>query len=258
MIEVYNKADLLPESGVPLPAPDPSPSPGASPGSCPSSPDDLRQRARASPSECSTSARQQHHSAAGAAAEDRSGPGDTLVGVLAGAHVDGLQAGSAGAGTADQQLQKGAPRLQAHGAEMHEEVGALCAPSAACAPGKSAAAGITACRGDAAEQAAGGAHEAGAWGRPSAEDACQDGSMGDAAGPHAPLEGPGNDEAGAGLGAAALPRVYTSTVTRSGLYELLREIDRKARACCPAGITWALLWLCCCKRTHVSCIGPCM
>ena len=234
MIEVYNKADLLPEAGVPLPAPDPSPAPGAGPGSHPSSPEDLRQHSRASPSARSSSARQQHHSVAGAAAEDRSGSGDTLVGASAGAHMAGLHAGSAGAGAADEQLQEGAPRLQAHGAKMHEEVDALCASLAACAPDTTAAAGITACGGHAAEQAAVGAHEAGAGDCPSAEDACQNGSRGNAAGPHALPEGSGHDQAGAGVRAAALPRVYTSTVTRAGLYELLREIDRKARACFPA------------------------
>ena len=239
MIEVYNKADLLREAGAPLPASDPRPSPGAGPGSHPSSADDLRQHARASPSARCKSARQQHHSVAGAAAADSSGSDDSLVGAPAGADVDGLHAGSAGAGTADQQMQEGAPRLQARGAEVHEEAGALCAPSAACAPDTSAAAGTMACGGHAAEEAASGAHEAGAGECFSAEDSCQDGSRGNAAGPHAPPEGPGHDQAAAGVGAAALPRVYTSTVTRAGLYDLLREIDRKARACCPAGYSWA-------------------
>ena len=234
MIEVYNKADLLPEAGAPLPAHDPSPAPGASAGSHPSSPD-LRQHSRASASERSTSARQQHHSVAASAAEDRSGSGDALVGASAGADMDGLHAGSA---AANEQLQEIAPRWQAHGAELHEEAGALCPPSAACALYTSAAAGSTACGGHAAEQAALGAGEAGAGECPSAEDAYQDGFRGHAAGPHAPSEGPGPDGARAGVGAAALPRVYTSTVTRAGLYELLREIDCKARASAQWGSLW--------------------
>lgn len=233
MIEVYNKADLLP--GVPLlaPAPGASPGPDASPASDPSTPSDSRQRsgAAASPSVHFTSAHNQRNPAAGAAAADRVGSGDTL----AGERMDGLHAESAGEALADREPGEGTPWLQAHGAAMHEEAGASCAPSAACAPGVLLAAGATACGDYAAEQAALDAHEAGPGERPSlAEGARQDGSRGDAAGAHAPPEGPGHGGARAGLDAAALPRLYTSTVTRSGLYELLREIDRKARARCSA------------------------
>ena len=246
MIEVYNKADLLPESGAPLPAPDPSPAPDARPGSHLSTSNNQRQRsdAGASPSERFTSA---HEPLAGPAAADRLRAGDKPVGASA-ERMDGLYGDSAGNACADRQPQDGAAWLQARGAVMHVEASAPCAPSAACAPGAAAAAGMHACGGYAAEQAAT-AHEAGAGERPSAEGACQDGSRGGAAGAHAPPEGSGQDGARAGMGEAAPPRLYTSTVTRAGLYELLREIDRKARARRSALLT-ALLPIHVLMRVH--------